>query len=244
MAKVAVILPAAGASRRFGDGKSKIFARIGQQAMLLRTVEAFSGRRDVVQVLVAVSEADLPAVRETFGGHLSLVGAELLTGGATRTETVRRALEKVSEEAELVAVHDAARPCIAQPWIDAVFAEASKTGAAILGLHVVGTIKRVSASGVIDATLPRAEFDDLWEAQTPQVFAVEVLRKAYATGKEATDDAALVEATGHPVSVVPGDARNIKVTTKRDLGFATAVINALPKGRTDGLLHPFAEGLL
>lgn len=242
MPKTAVILPAAGSSSRFGGQQSKIFARIGEQAMLLRTCEAFSSRKDVIQLLVAVSASDLDAVREKFGGHLSFLGAELLTGGRTRTETVRLALEQVSDEAELVAVHDAARPCVAQPWIDAVFDEAAKTGAAILALPVVGTIKRVAGSGVIDATLPREEFADLWEAQTPQVFRVDVLRKAYATGGEATDDAALVEATGHPVSVVAGDARNIKVTTKRDLGFAAAVIKTLPRGRTDGLLHPFAEG--
>jgi len=135
-------------------------------------------------------------------------------------------------------VHDAVRPCVAQPWIDDVFAEAAKTGAAILAYPVHGTLKKVSAAGVIDETVSR---DDLWEAQTPQVFRRDVLLAAYEAGKPATDDAGLVEANGHPVSVVMGDPRNIKITTKADLDFAAAVIKTLPKPKDTGYHHPFDE---
>jgi len=185
-----------------------------------------------------VSESDLPALRSRFGPNLGFMGVKIVQGGQTRSESVRNALAELDPAAELVAVHDAVRPCIAQPWIDAVFAEAEKTGAAILACPVSGTLKKVAASGVIDETVSR---DDLWEAQTPQVFRVDLLKKAYASGAAATDDAGLVEAIGHPVSVVAGDPRNIKITTKADLDVAAAVIKTLPKPKEIGYRHPFEE---
>jgi 2-C-methyl-D-erythritol 4-phosphate cytidylyltransferase len=123
-------------------------------------------------------------------------------------------------------------------WIDSVFAEAEKTGAAILACPVHGTPKKVSDGGVIDETVPREE---LWEAQTPQVFRRDLLLAAYRDARSATDDAALVEAAGHPVSVVMGDPRNIKITTRGDLALAAAVIGTLPRPKPKGGGHPFAE---
>ncbi|MBN1942060.1 MAG: 2-C-methyl-D-erythritol 4-phosphate cytidylyltransferase [Phycisphaerae bacterium] len=243
MPKVAVIVPGAGAGERFGGGRNKIFEKIKDQPMFIRTLEVFTGHRDVVQTIFVCSAADMAEVKERFGGHLGFMGASLVEGGATRTESVRNALGKVCDEAELIAVHDAARPCVSRVWADAVFAEAAKTGAALLALPLHGTLKRVADSGVVDETLPRADFKNLWEAQTPQVFRKDILQKAYASGKEATDDAALVEAMGHPVSVVAGDPRNIKVTTPADLAFAKAVVNTLPKPRDLGALHPFQDDL-
>jgi len=136
-----------------------------------------------------------------------------------------------------VAVHDAARPCIAAPWIDRVFNEAQKSGAAILAWPLHGTLKSAEG-GAVKETLTRRE---LWEAQTPQVFRKDLLVKAYAAGTDATDDAAMVEALGHPVRLVIGDPRNIKITRPADLGFANAVIKTLPKARPMGFSHPFAD---
>jgi 2-C-methyl-D-erythritol 4-phosphate cytidylyltransferase len=239
MAKVAVIVPGAGAGKRFGGKGGKILQRIGGgQPLFIRTLEAFTSRDDVCQVLLVVAEADLEEIKTRFGGNLGFMGVKLICGGPTRSESVRNALSQVAEEAELVCVHDAVRPCIAQPWIDDVFAEAAKTGAAILACPVHGTLKRVADSGVIDQTVERAE---VWEAQTPQVFRRDILLKAYASGRSATDDAALVEAIGHPVSVVRGDPRNIKITTPGDLAFAAAVIKTLPKPKQTGYIHPFEE---
>jgi len=239
MAKVAVIVPAAGAGRRYGGRQNKIFERIGgDQPVFLRTLEAFTSREDVCQTMLVVSEADMPGLKSRFGPNLGFMGVGIVQGGATRTDSVRAALAQLDPAAELVCVHDAVRPCIAQPWIDDVFAEAGKTGAAILAYPVHGTLKKVSAAGVIDETVSR---DDLWEAQTPQVFRTDVLLAAYASGKSASDDAGLVEASGHPVSVVMGDPRNIKITTKADMDFAAAVIKTLPKPKDTGFHHPFEE---
>lgn len=226
MAKVSVIVPAAGSGQRFGGKHNKIFQRLKGQPVFIRTLEMFTSRDDVVQVQLVASEADLPEIKERFGGNLGFMGVSLTAGGATRTQSVTNALAKVDPEADLVCVHDAVRPCVSSLWIDAVFNEASKSGAAILAYPVHGTLKKVSAAGVIDETVPRA---DLWEAQTPQVFRRDLLMRAYASPREATDDAALVEALGHGVTVVMGDPRNIKITTPGDLALAEAVIDSLPK---------------
>jgi 2-C-methyl-D-erythritol 4-phosphate cytidylyltransferase len=239
MAKVSVIVPAAGAGKRYGGKQNKIFERIGgDQPVFLRTLEAFTSREDVCQTMLVASEEDMSALKSRFGPNLGFMGVKIVTGGATRTESVRAALAELDPAADLICVHDAVRPCIAQPWIDDVFAEAAKTGAAILGYPVHGTLKKVSEAGVIDETVSRA---GLWEAQTPQVFRVDLLMNAYASPAPATDDAGLVEAMGHPVSIVMGDPRNIKITTKADLAFAAAVIKTLPKPRQTGYRHPFEE---
>ena len=239
MAKVAVIVPAAGAGKRYGGKQNKIFERIGgDQPVFLRTLEAFSSRQDVCQTMLVASEADMSALKSRFGPNLGFMGVKIVQGGATRTDSVRSALALLDPAAELICVHDAVRPCIAQLWIDAVFAEAAKTGAAILAYPVHGTLKKVSESGVIDETVSR---DNLWEAQTPQVFRTDLLLNAYASPQPATDDAGLVEACGHPVSVVMGDPRNIKITTRADLAFVAAVIKTLPKPKKTGYRHPFEE---
>ena len=179
---------------------------------------------DLEGAIGAPAEKDLPAIRERFGAELGRMKVTLVVGGDTRSRSVRNALAKVTDRAELVCVHDAVRPCVSPEWIDRVFAEAARTGAAILACPVHGTLKR-AAGGLIRATLPREEF---WEAQTPQVFRRELLREAYAGDAEATDDAHLVERLGRPVSLVPGDPRNVKITTPADLAFAEAVIGTLP----------------
>ncbi|MCD6304652.1 MAG: 2-C-methyl-D-erythritol 4-phosphate cytidylyltransferase [Planctomycetes bacterium] len=238
MAKVSVIVPAAGAGRRFGGKANKIFERLGGgQPVFIRTLEAFTSRDDVCQTLLVVAEADMGHIKERFGANLGFMGVRIVPGGDRRSESVRNALAELSEDAELVCVHDAVRPCIAQPWIDEVFAAAAEGGAAILAWPIHGTLKRV-ADGLVRETVDRS---GMWIAQTPQVFRRDVLLAAYASGLDATDDAALVEAAGHPVRVVMGDPRNVKITTPADLAFAAAVIKTLPRPKTDGYRHPFEE---
>jgi 2-C-methyl-D-erythritol 4-phosphate cytidylyltransferase len=186
-----------------------------------------------------VSAEDMEEMKSRFGGHLGFMGVGLTQGGETRPQSVKNALAKMPAEADYVCVHDAVRPCVSPLWVDAVFAEAAKSGAAILAYPVHGTLKKVSGAGVIDETVPRA---DLWEAQTPQVFRKDILLKAYEGDlSHVTDDAQLVEASGHPVRVVMGDPRNIKITTPRDLALASAVIGSLPKPKPKGPSGPFDE---
>lgn len=264
MAKVAVIIPAAGAGRRFGAKGNKIFERLRGQPIFIRTLEAFTCRSDVCQVQLVVSSDDMAEMKSRYGGNLGFMGVSLVEGGATRSDSVRNALAKVDASADLVAVHDAVRPCVAQPWLDAVFAAAERDGAAILAVPVHGTIKKARGESderpedaktfagfedvlakrqprlryVVTETLPRQE---LWEAQTPQVFRRELLEKAYATGDDATDDSHLVEKLGHPVTIVVGDVRNVKITTPADLHAAAAFIETLPKPKPKAPSGPFDE---
>jgi len=224
MTTVSVILPAAGAATRFGAEENKIFQPLAGRAVFLRTLDAFASRDDVRDVQLVISPADAAEMRRRHGSALDAMNVRLTLGGQTRSESVRNALARVSDAAELVCIHDAVRPCIATAWIDAVFAAAAECGAAILAYPVHGTLKKVGPGDVIDRTVSRA---GLWEAQTPQVFRREWLRQAYEQAGSATDDAALVEALGHKVRVVMGDPRNIKITTPADLRLAAAVIDSV-----------------
>jgi 2-C-methyl-D-erythritol 4-phosphate cytidylyltransferase len=149
-------------------------------------------------------------------------GSDGITGGATRSESVRRGLDAVPAEADIIVIHDAARPLASAALFDAVIA-AVRDGAdgAIPGVAVTDTVKRVDGSRVVE-TLDRAT---LVAVQTPQAFKAAALRDAHAAGGEATDDAALVEAAGGTVVVVPGEARNIKITTPADLRVAEALLS-------------------
>jgi 2-C-methyl-D-erythritol 4-phosphate cytidylyltransferase len=143
-------------------------------------------------------------------------------GGATRTDSVRAGLELVPADAEIVLVHDAARPLATRSLFAAVI-DAVERGAdgAIPALRITDTVKRI-AGDVVTGTVPR---DDLVTVQTPQAFRAEALRAAYATGAASTDDAALVEAAGGKVVTVPGDPRNVKLTVAYDLELLRALID-------------------
>ena len=156
------------------------------------------------------------------------------------TDSIANALPHVRPDVDFVAVHDAARPCLATEWIDQVFAAAEKSGAAILAIPISGTLKRVGNDRRIVETVARA---GLWEAQTPQVFRRPLLLDAYARrgGEPATDDAELVQRLGHPVTIVPGSPINLKITTREDLQFAAHALKALPKPKILGPSHPFAD---
>jgi len=242
MAKVAVIVPAAGAGKRFGGNESKVFAKLNESPLFIKTLELFVNRPDVCQTILAIAPDDMEQLKGKYAAHIGLMGIRVVEGGAERYETVQKALAVVSDQADLVAVHDAVRPCVAQEWIDRVFAKAEQTGAAILACPLHGTLKRADKSGRVTETVDR---QGLWEAQTPQVFRRQLLIDAYAAidqvPKPITDDAQVVEASGQPVWVVEGDPRNIKITTRGDLALAAALIKSLPKPKVTGPRGPFEE---
>lgn len=242
MARVAVIVTAAGAGKRFGGDVRKPFAQIDNRPIFIRSIELFLNRDDVCQNILAVAPEDYDVVREKYAANLMFMGLKLVRGGAERYQSVQAALKEVDPAADLVCVHDAVRPFVLDTWIDKVFEVAAQTGAAILAAPLTGTIKRVARSGVIDATVPRA---GLYEAQTPQVFKRELLQNAYAqmpADLQPTDDASAVERTGHPVAIVATDHRNVKITTPADLELMAALLKQLsrkPKGTAPR--GPFGE---
>jgi 2-C-methyl-D-erythritol 4-phosphate cytidylyltransferase len=241
MAKFAVILPAAGRSSRFKDPHyKKPFALLAGRAVWLHSAERFLNRPDVIQTIVVISHEDREYFTFKFTSNVTIMGIDVVEGGAERADSVEKALARVKPQADFVCVHDAARPCLVDDWIDRVFHAAEQTGAAISAIPVAGTLKRVAVDHVIQETVERA---GLWEAQTPQVFRRALLLDAYARrdGFQATDDAQLVERIGHPVTVVPGSPVNLKIATKEDLRLAEQALKALPKPKLQGPLHPFAD---
>lgn len=241
MPKFATILPAAGRSVRFGDKNyKKPFAPLGDRAVWLHSVEKFANRGDVVQTIVVVAAEDREVFHAKFGANLAFIGIDLAVGGAERCDSVAAGLAALTSEADFVAIHDAARPCVEESSIDAVFAEAATSGAAILASPITATLKRNAEEYPqrIAETVPR---ESLWMAQTPQVFRRDWIEQAYADrgSQPATDDAQLVERLGHPVSLVEDSPLNIKITTRRDLHLAELILEAAPRKKADGGIRPF-----
>jgi 2-C-methyl-D-erythritol 4-phosphate cytidylyltransferase len=242
MASYSVILPAAGKSTRFRDKHyKKPFAPLAGKAVWLYSAERFLNREDVKQLIVVIGAEDREPFQLKFGANIAILGVDVIEGGAERADSVQAALAHVRPEIDFIAVHDAARPCLVDKWIDEVFEAAEKSDAAILATPLTSTIKRSADGKTIDETVTRT---GLWEAQTPQVFRRQLLLDAYAQrGKiQPTDEAEAVEQIGHKVTVVPGSRLNLKITTREDLRLAEQALKALPKPKLQGPLHPFADG--
>jgi 2-C-methyl-D-erythritol 4-phosphate cytidylyltransferase len=207
---VGAVVVAAGRGDRFGSPKQ--FVEVAGVRLVDRAVMACRSVSDeVVVVLPPQTEWDGPPVDAA------------VTGGATRSESVRAGLRALSSGVDIVVVHDAARP-LASPALFAAVVEAVRAGAdgAVPGVVVADTLKRVDGNRVVE-TVDRA---GLVAVQTPQAFRADVLRVAHARRGEATDDAALVEASGGRVVVVPGEPANVKVTEPADLDRVAALITS------------------
>ena len=240
--RVAVIICAAGSSSRFGGKRKKPFTEVAGRAVFLRSIEFFADRDDVKQVLLAIPAEDEELVEVKWNANLGFFNVKMYIGAAERFETVAKGLELIKEDITLIAVHDAVRCCLKNEWIDDCFAAAARTGAAMLAAPVVATIKKVK-DGIIEKTVDRA---GLYEAQTPQVFKKELLKKAYAElskldKTKISDDAQLVEALGEKVAIVETDSSNLKITTPADIAIAEAIIKSRPKPKQDGYIGPYGE---
>ncbi len=217
LATVWTIVVAGGKGERFGGPKQ--YEALGAGRVLDRAVRAAAAAS--AGVVVVVPSTDTERERASAGGCTRVVA-----GGSTRTESVRNGLHEVPAEVGVVCVHDAARPFAGQPLFDAVIAAVrGGADAAVPGIPVTDTIKRIDADGVVIDTPPR---DSLVAVQTPQAFRADVLRDAHARGGQATDDASLVEEIGGRVVVVAGDPLNRKITDADDLAWARALVAAEP----------------
>lgn len=198
---ICTIVVAAGRGDRFGGPKQ--FAELHGKPLVDWALDAARAVSDDVVLVTPPSQ----------GGGIA--------GGSTRSESVRNGLAAVPEDADIIVVHDAVRPLASRALFDAVIAAvAAGADAAIPAVPVTDTVKRVDGERVVE-TLDRSE---LVAVQTPQAFRADVLRKAHAAEPDATDDAALVEAMGGTVVVVPGERTNIKITTPDDLRVAEVLL--------------------
>lgn len=224
--KVSAIIVAAGSGVRLGSGGPKAFVQIGSRTMLWYSLDAIRQIGSIGEVVIAVPSGFEDAARAEAAAAGLEVPVKITPGGVERQDSVRIALGLTSSEAELVIVHDAARPLATPPIFEACLAAAARAGGAIAAIPVADTLKRV-ANNTITATVARA---GLWQAQTPQAFRRDLLVAAHRRAVDerivATDDADLVERTGVRVEVVEGSTSNIKITTPSDLAIAEVLIAA------------------
>lgn len=220
-ARVAVVVPGAGSGQRMG-GRRKSFLELRGEPVLLHALRPFLAEPRVVAVVVALAAEDVVAGPDWLTSLDPRV--TIVPGGATRTESVRSAIEAVPDDVDAIVVHDAARPLVRRSVVVECLDVALEGVGAVAGTPAVDTIKVVDSESYVIDTPDRAA---LWHAQTPQVFPAEVLRAAYADpAAEGTDDAALVErvADGVRVRMVDAGPDNLKVTRPGDLGVAEAIL--------------------
>ncbi len=236
--KASAIIVAAGSGTRLGFEMPKAFVDLGGRSLLsysLRTIAAVAAIEEAVIALPAGMDSRARADIKAAGLEIPV---KLTQGGAERQDSVRIALELTSSEAELVVVHDAARPFATPTMFEAALAAAARSGGAIVAAPLADTLKRIDiddddgagdrARGrIIIATVARA---GLWQAQTPQAFRRYLLirahRRAVLEGIAATDDAHLVELLGAKVEIVEGSALNFKITTAADLHLAELAVTS------------------
>ncbi len=227
--RVTAIVAAAGAGTRLGGDVPKQLRELGGRSILERSVDAFAGHPAIAETIVVLPPslaAAPPAWLRERGPRVRVVA-----GGARRQDSVANGYDAVDTSADIVLVHDAARPFVTADVISRVIEAAAAHGAAIAAVPVSDTVKRVDSRGsdpVIVETIPR---DALYLAQTPQGFASDVLRDAVALGRsgvEATDEAALAERAGHHVLIVNGAQSNVKITTAEDLEAAGRSVASEP----------------
>jgi len=218
---VSAIIAAGGRGERFGAGLPKQLLPLAGRSILQRSVDAVLSHAQVRDLVVALP-AELVAAPPDY-----LLNREkpvvVVEGGVRRQDSVARAFARVSPNAEVVIIHDAARPLVSQSLIGRTIAAAAADGAAVAAVRATDTVKRADHALRVIETLPR---DQIYLVQTPQAFRVPVLRDALAIPGDATDEAALAEQAGHRVRLVEGDPRNVKITTPDDLTAAERTIAA------------------
>ena len=231
---VNVVVVAAGKGTRLQSELPKPFLSVAGSPILVHTLQRFApieAVRRIVVVVAAEREALCREVLHTHGPWPQPI--TVVHGGAERQDSVRNGLDVLETQCEIVVIHDAARPFISVEAIQRSIDAAAEVGSAVVATPVRDTIKRADAQHTICETVSR---HDLWLAQTPQTFQVEVIRAAHRWAQQrdiaGTDDAALVEQMGRPVRIVPGDALNFKITTPDDLALALAVLQASERRST------------
>lgn len=211
------IIPAAGSGKRIGQKTPKQFLKIRGKPVFVYILEKFDRCTLIDEVILVVPANDVGQVEKVVSEWGILKVNQVVAGGAERQDSVQRGLEVISKETEFVVVHDAVRPFVSVEKIEEVIETAIDQGAAILAVPVKDTVKK-GVRRWVEETLNR---DVLWYVQTPQVFRADWIRegykKAYQEGCYVTDDATLVERLGHPIRIVEGEERNMKITSPEDL---------------------------
>ena len=220
---VGAVIVAAGRSSRMG-GVDKTFAPLLGAPLIAHTLDRFEASPLIGEIALVLAGESVARGRELVLSRGYRKVTQVCAGGERRQDSVRQGLERLSS-CDLVMIHDGARPCVDAGTLERGIRAAAEHGAAVAGMPVKDTIKRVSPGLLIEETPERAR---LWVAQTPQVFRHDLLLEAHRLCQtDVTDDAAMVEAIGHPVRMFEGTYENIKVTTAADLVVAEAFLREL-----------------
>ncbi|WP_303996648.1 2-C-methyl-D-erythritol 4-phosphate cytidylyltransferase [Megamonas hypermegale] len=218
---VSVIFPAAGQGRRMGLGFNKIFTELAGKPILIQTLLTFSRCDCIDELVIAVDVNEMDIIKKVLSRMPGLKPYKIVAGGSERQYSVYNGLMAVSPEADIVLVHDAARPLISERVIQNVVDEVMLSGSAVCAVPVKDTTAVIDEMGFIEKVPDR---DKLWAIQTPQGFRKEILAQAHQKAQEddflGTDEASIVRRTGRSVKLVMGDYDNIKITTPTDLFMA------------------------
>ncbi|MDD5005270.1 MAG: 2-C-methyl-D-erythritol 4-phosphate cytidylyltransferase [Candidatus Omnitrophica bacterium] len=226
--KVTAIVPAAGLGVRLKSNIAKPLVKINDEAIILQTLRKLSGHPLINDIIVVFNSQDIPELKDLIRQKQIRKIKEVVAGGTFRKDSVKNGLKNVSGDTDFVLIHDGVRPFIEKKIISDVIEAAFKDGAAIVGIPLKSTIKKIKTKVLeVDSTLNRNE---VWEIQTPQVFKKDLIMRAYdATDvTDVPDDAFLVERLGQRIVLVEGSPLNIKITTPDDIILAKA-INSLSK---------------
>jgi 2-C-methyl-D-erythritol 4-phosphate cytidylyltransferase len=224
--KTLAIIPAGGSGTRMGGDIPKQYLTLGGVPILVHTLMAFQRSSLVDDIYLVLPDEDVQKAPQKILSpyHLTKVN-RVLTGGERRQDSVKRGVDLLGSDYDLVVIHDGVRPFISPAIINAAIKEAARSQAVTVGLPVTDTIKKVDSHGCVSATVNR---DHLWLTQTPQVFLASLLKKAYesayADNYYGTDDAALVERIGGKVIMIMGSYDNIKITTADDLEWGELIL--------------------
>jgi len=217
--KVGAVVPSAGQGERFG--KKKQFKLLGRRPLLFHTLTSFLECDDISEIVVVVPEKDLGTISRELASFTAAKPVKTVAGGALRQDSVLNGCMVLSENVEIIVVHDAARPFVTPELISATIAGCNEADGCIAALPSKDTVKQVSENN-IQRTIDR---NSIWLAQTPQTFHKDILINALQQDMVANDEAAMVEATGGTVVITEGFVSNFKITTNEDWQLAENIVN-------------------
>ena len=227
---VTAVFPAAGASRRMGGDTNKNFLKLMGEPILIRTLKTFSKVERVNFLIVVVSAHEIETVEQLLSATPELKPWRVTVGGSERQYSIANGLKLLPDDAQIVLVHDAARPLVTVQTIDNVIDAAELFGGAIAAVPAKDTIKVIDTDNFVRYTPPRK---DLAVVQTPQGFRREILLRAYERAADenflGTDDSSLVERLGVRIKIIDGGYHNIKVTTPEDIHVAETFLRSETK---------------
>ena len=225
--RVVAVVPAAGRGARMGGNIPKQFLSLGDIPILAYALRTLESVQSITDIIVVIPQADQDYCREDIIERCGIRKVtDIVSGGPRRQDSVRNGLMAITETPALVVVHDGVRPFVSKKIVTNAVHVAMESGAALVAIPMKDTVKRVNQQGYVEGTLNREE---LWLAQTPQVFRYSWLMEAHqlaeAKNLEVTDDAGMIEQLGYPISIVEGSAHNIKITRPEDLALGEAILS-------------------